>query len=132
MFFPLFRFDSSAVGQNRVSGVVNTFTTIGKARIWTAIVLNGLMGKHMLDVYPGMKRPKSTMLSSLKGVEYIGSIKFITMREAGPLTISTPPRRSMQAMAYGRRYRNRREYVSGVRRLEQVVELNQLCCMPSP
>nr|CRJ32870.1 regulatory protein [Salmonella enterica subsp. enterica serovar Typhi] len=55
------------------------------------------MGKHMLDVYPGMKETQSTMLSSLKkGVEYI---KFITMREARPLTISTPPRRSMQAMA---------------------------------
>ncbi len=31
------------------------------------------MGKHMLDVYPGMKETQSTMLSSLKkGVEYIG------------------------------------------------------------
>ncbi len=58
------------------------------------------MGKHMLDVYPGMKETQSTMLSSLKKAwNTLAIIKFITMREAGPLTISTPPRRSMQAMA---------------------------------
>lgn len=58
------------------------------------------MGKHMLDVYPGMKETQSTMLSSLKKAwNTLAIIKFITMHEARPLTISTPPRRSMQAMA---------------------------------
>lgn len=58
------------------------------------------MGKHMLDVYPGMKETQSTMLSSLKkGVEYIGHYQIYYNARGGPLTISTPPRRSMQAMA---------------------------------
>ncbi len=94
--FPAFRFDSSAAGPSLMS-VVNTFTTIRKARIWTAIVLETGNGKHMLDVYPGMKETQyDAFIVKRRGIH--GHYHPITMREAVPLTISCrrPPRRSMR------------------------------------
>lgn len=57
------------------------------------------MGKHMLDVYPGMKETQSTMLSSLKRRGIHWPLSNLLQCARPPLTISTPPHRSMQAMA---------------------------------
>ncbi|VEB56516.1 regulatory protein [Salmonella enterica subsp. enterica] len=108
--------------------VVNTFTTIRKARIWTATALNGQWEKHMLDVYPGMKETQSTMLSSLKkGVEYIGhyQIYYNARGQAVDYQHTTAPLYASDGGMVGVIEIGRN--MSGVRRLqEQVVELNQL------
>lgn len=58
------------------------------------------MGKHMLDVYPGMKETQSTMLSSLKkGVEYIGHYQIYYNARGQAVDYQHTTARSMQAMA---------------------------------
>lgn len=86
------------------------------------------MGKHMLDVYPGMKETQSTMLSSLKkGVEYIGhyQIYYNARGQAVDYQHTTAPLYASDGGMVGVIEIGRN--MSGVRRLqEQVVELNQL------
>lgn len=86
------------------------------------------MGKHMLDVYPGMKEAQSTMLSSLKkGVEYIGhyQIYYNARGQAVDYQHTTAPLYASDGDMVGVIEIGRN--MSGVRRLqEQVVELNQL------
>ncbi|HDY3355030.1 TPA: sigma-54-dependent transcriptional regulator [Salmonella enterica] len=86
------------------------------------------MGKHMLDVYPGMKETQSTMLSSLKkGVEYIGhyQIYYNARGQAVDYQHITAPLYASDGGMVGVIEIGRN--MSGVRRLqEQVVELNQL------
>lgn len=92
------------------------------------------MGRHMLDVYPGMKETQSTMLSSLKkGVEYIGhyQIYYNARGQAVDYQHTTAPLYSRDGKMVGVIEIGRN--MSGVRRLqEQVVELNHLLYADRP